>query len=37
MLEVPPLFYFIFAFGALLALDDTEVRAILTRLGRLRR
>lgn len=37
MLEVPPLFYFIFAFGALLALDGTDLRAIATRLGRPRR
>lgn len=33
MLEVPPLFYFIFAFGALLALDDDD----LARLGALLR
>lgn len=31
MLEVPPLFYFIFAAGGLLALDDEEVRAALRR------
>ncbi|HZS37793.1 MAG TPA: HTTM domain-containing protein [Polyangia bacterium] len=28
MLEVPPLFYFMFAFGALLALDDRQVAAM---------
>ena len=32
MLEVPPLFYFMFAFGAVLAFDDEEVERVLTRL-----
>ncbi len=31
MLEVPPLFYFVFAGGALLALDDDQVAAIARR------
>jgi hypothetical protein len=35
MLEVPPLFYCIFAFGALLALDDDEVARARAVLGRL--
>lgn len=34
MLEVPPLFYFSFAFGALLCLDDAEVGWVMQRLGR---
>jgi hypothetical protein len=34
MLEVPPLFYFIFAFGALLALDDQQVAWVAARLTR---
>ncbi len=37
MLEVPPLFYATFAFGALLALDDEQVEWLRSRLGRLRR
>jgi hypothetical protein len=36
MLEVPALFYCIFAFGALLALDDDEVSRALSFLGRTR-
>lgn len=36
MLEVPPLFYFIFAFGGLFALDDAQVDAVVSRLRRLR-
>jgi hypothetical protein len=34
MLEVPPLFWFMFAFGALLALDDEEVDRIVARFRR---
>jgi len=34
MLEVPPLFYFTFAFGGLLALDDEEVDRLCARLRR---
>jgi hypothetical protein len=37
MLQVPPLFYFIFAFGALLALDDDQVQWVADRLTRSRR
>jgi hypothetical protein len=37
MLEVPPLFYCMFAFGALLALDDERVDAIIARWRRSRR
>ncbi len=36
MLEVPALFYCIFAFGALLALDDEQVSRALSFLGRIR-
>jgi hypothetical protein len=36
MLEVPPLFYCIFAFGALLALRDHEIDQFLTWVGRVR-
>jgi len=34
MLEVPPLFYFTFAFGALLALDDAQVERVVSVLRR---
>jgi hypothetical protein len=34
MLEVPPLFYFIFAAAGLLALDDAQVEAVFARLRR---
>jgi hypothetical protein len=34
MLEVPPLFYCMFAFGGLLALDDDDIRAIRARVRR---
>jgi len=34
MLEVPPLFWFMFAFGAILAFDDEEVDRFLARIGR---
>jgi len=37
MLEVPPLFYFVYAGGALLALGDDQVDALLGRLRRLLR
>ena len=37
MLEVPPLFYFMFAAGPLLALSDGEVDALLARLRNLSR
>ena len=36
MLEVPALFYCIFAFGGLLALDDEQVTRALSFLGRTR-
>ncbi len=36
MLEVPPLFYCMFAFGALLALDDDDVSALVARSRALR-
>ena len=36
MLEVPVLFYCIFAFGGLLALDDEQVTRALSFLGRVR-
>jgi hypothetical protein len=32
MLEVPPLFWFMFAFGAILAFDDEEVERLLARI-----
>jgi hypothetical protein len=37
MLEVPPLFYFTFAFGGLLALDDEQVTRALAMAARARR
>lgn len=36
MLQVPPLFYCIFAFGGCLVLDDAQVRALVERLHRRR-